>query len=59
MIEEAPAKKTKSIWGLVLALICLSPIGLLASGTAWGEWGADELAGIRRHSGMEGPTVVT
>ena len=46
MIEEAPAKKTKSIWGLVLALICLSPIGLLASGTAWGEWGADELAGM-------------
>jgi cobalamin biosynthesis protein CbiM len=29
-----------------LALICLSPLGLLASGTAWGEWGADEIKDI-------------
>ena len=46
MIEEAPEKKTKTIWGLVLALVCLSPIGLLATGTAWGEWGADEISGV-------------
>jgi cobalt/nickel transport system permease protein len=44
MIEETPAKKTKGIWGLLLALICLTPIGLLATGTAWGEWGSDEIA---------------
>ena len=24
-------------------LICLSPLGLLAAGTAWGEWGPDEI----------------
>jgi cobalt/nickel transport system permease protein len=28
--------------GLVL-LVVLSPLGLIASGTAWGEWGADEV----------------
>ena len=46
MIEEAPKKKTNAIWGLVLALICLSPLGLLATGTAWGEWGTDEISGL-------------
>ena len=25
-------------------LIVLTPIGLLATGTAWGEWGTDEIA---------------
>lgn len=46
MIEDAPQKKTKGIWGLVLGLICLTPLGLLASGTAWGEWGPDEISGL-------------
>lgn len=31
-------------WGLG-ALIVFSPLGLLASGTAWGEWGLDEIEG--------------
>jgi hypothetical protein len=26
-----------------LALILLTPLGLLAPGTAWGEWGLDEI----------------
>jgi len=30
-------------WGGLLALIVLTPIGLLAPGTAWGEWGRKEL----------------
>jgi cobalt/nickel transport system permease protein len=30
-------------WGLVAALIALTPLGLVATGTAWGEWGSDEL----------------
>lgn len=27
-------------------LIVLTPLGLLATGTAWGEWGADEIASL-------------
>ena len=30
-------------WGGLAALALATPIGLLASGTAWGEWGLDEL----------------
>ena len=46
MIEDAPQKKTRGIWGLLLGLICLTPLGLLATGTAWGEWSTEEIAGI-------------
>lgn len=60
--EGAPrTRETKSLrplWLVVLALIALSPLGLLASGTAFGEWGEAELtklfgfvpAGISRFS---------
>ena len=41
-----PKQKTKAIYGLIVALTCLTPIGLLATGTAWGEWGADEIKDI-------------
>ena len=34
----------KAVYGLLALLIVLTPLGLLASGTAWGEWGADEIA---------------
>lgn len=27
-------------------LVVLSPLGLLASGTAWGEWGTDEIRAL-------------
>jgi cobalt/nickel transport system permease protein len=42
-IYEGAKEKTKAIYGLIIALICLSPIGLLATGTAWGEWAPDEI----------------
>lgn len=51
MIQEHPEKKTKGIWGLVLGLIALTPLGLLATGTAWGEWGPEEISGLRSTSG--------
>jgi len=35
--------KKRAIYSLFIALACLSPLGLLASGTAWGEWGIDEI----------------
>jgi cobalt/nickel transport system permease protein len=46
LAERVPEKKTKGIWGLLLALVCAAPLGLLASGTAWGEWDAAELTEI-------------
>lgn len=42
-IFEGSKKKTKAIFGVIAALICLSPIGLLATGTAWGEWSTTEI----------------
>ncbi len=33
----------KKLWGWVGALVLLSPLGLLASGTAWGEWAMEEI----------------
>lgn len=34
----------KSVYALLAVLIAGTPLGLLAAGTAWGEWGADEIA---------------
>ncbi|MDF2632681.1 MAG: hypothetical protein K0Q85_1277 [Caproiciproducens sp.] len=45
-IYEGAKKKTKAIYGLIIALICLTPLGLLATGTAWGEWGTDEIKNV-------------
>jgi cobalt/nickel transport system permease protein len=43
---DTPKKKEGKLWllwgGLAVAALA-TPIGLLASGTAWGEWGVDEL----------------
>jgi cobalt/nickel transport system permease protein len=50
-IEKVPdasngAVKKKPIFILMAILIALVPLGLLAQGTAWGEWGADEIMNI-------------
>ena len=37
-------KPTTKLWIVLGVLVLLSPLGLLASGTAWGEWGADEFS---------------
>jgi cobalt/nickel transport system permease protein len=38
--------KIKPLYALVGALVVASPLGLLAAGTAWGEWGADEIKDV-------------
>ena len=43
VIYEGKVNSKKPLYGLLIGMIILSPIGLLASGTAWGEWGADEI----------------
>lgn len=44
IVEENQKIKLNPIISLLIGLIIISPLGLLASGTAWGEWGADEIA---------------
>lgn len=33
----------KKLWAAIIALVILTPLGLLASGTAWGEWSGNEI----------------
>lgn len=38
--------KWRPLWIGLAVLAIATPLGLLAPGTAWGEWGAEELAGL-------------
>jgi cobalt/nickel transport system permease protein len=38
--------RLRLLWIALGVLVVLSPIGLLAPGTAWGEWGAEELTSL-------------
>lgn len=43
---EVPTEERRGfglLWALLGLLVLLTPLGLLASGTAWGEWAAEEL----------------
>jgi cobalt/nickel transport system permease protein len=68
LLETAPAtvplpifwKRLRTLWLAVAALAIVTPLGLLAPGTAWGEWSTAELKthglgfipeGIRRWEG--------
>jgi len=39
-------KKVKPVYALLTVLVCLSPLGILAAGTAWGEWGLEEIQDV-------------
>ncbi len=44
LLEMKPAAKPlRWLWAGMGVLILLTPIGVLAPGTAWGEWGGEEL----------------
>lgn len=46
-IEDVAApgwRSTKPLWAGLAALMILTPLGLLAAGTAWGEWSAQDFA---------------
>jgi cobalt/nickel transport system permease protein len=49
--------KTQTVWAWVILglLALLTPLGLLAPGTAWGEWGTEELAkmGVQVPQGLQ------
>jgi len=42
-VQAAKSKSLKQLWVTVALLMCLTPFGILAAGTAWGEWSANEL----------------
>lgn len=47
LTTQAPGgQRLRLLWIALGVLVVLSPIGLLAPGTAWGEWGAEELTGL-------------
>jgi cobalt/nickel transport system permease protein len=46
MIHQGTTTRIRPIFAVLVALICLSPLGLLAAGNAWGEWGPDEIASV-------------
>lgn len=46
LIRKEKKINRKPIYVLLAVLIAAVPVGLLAQGTAWGEWGADEIAEV-------------
>lgn len=44
--EDNVRRSAGPMYLLAAALVVLTPLGLLAEGTAWGEWGVDEIAEI-------------
>ncbi|HWQ10826.1 MAG TPA: PDGLE domain-containing protein, partial [Holophaga sp.] len=48
-IHAGARVRLRAVYAVLAGLVCLSPVGLLASGTAWGEWGADEIKAVVTH----------
>jgi len=42
--QERVWYRTRKLWYGLAGLMLLSPLGLIAAGTAWGEWGAADFA---------------
>jgi cobalt/nickel transport system permease protein len=63
VVASGGLQKLRWLWIGLLVLIVASPVGLLAPGTAWGEWGTRQLsqrglasipAGLKQLSGLWG-----
>lgn len=54
--EKASAGSRGAVVALLVCLILATPLGLLATGDAWGEWGVEDLAGLVGYTpaGMDG-----
>jgi len=54
---RAPLGSLRRLWIAVGILLLLTPLGILAAGTAWGEWSPMELAHAAAQSASSGPAV--
>jgi cobalt/nickel transport system permease protein len=63
LAETGTPVKLRGLWVILAILVLASPLGLLAPGTAWGEWGTRQLtqkglasipAGMQQLSGLWG-----
>lgn len=45
-LYDGSETRIRGTYGVLVALICLSPLGLLASGEAWGEWGVETIGKV-------------
>lgn len=50
------SKKYAALYTLLIIMIILTPLGLLAEGTAWGEWSPEEIAGLAENGSALGYT---
>lgn len=46
VLYQGKVSKIKYLYIVIVILILATPIGLLAKGTAWGEWGAEEISNL-------------
>ena len=46
MLKAGGTASWKPLWAALIALIILTPLGLIATGVPWGEWGAQELGNV-------------
>jgi len=45
-VYEGAKTRIHFIYGFLVALVCLSPLGLLAPGSAWAEWSPEEIRNV-------------
>ena len=43
MVPDLQGRKAAPVYMILAILAAVSPVGLIAAGTAWGEWGKDEI----------------
>ena len=55
VLKRPEGRGLKPLWAVLILLIVLTPLGLIATGTPWGEWGKGELRGLLGYvpEGME------
>jgi len=54
---SAPTRSLRRLWMAVAVLLLLTPLGILAAGTAWGEWSPSELAHAVNAPAVAGASV--